>query len=131
MNSKTFSRLILTGVTLAGFSMQASANDNPSLHEAIRAQLVEARHNIAMDSRATVKAMPLIIDNPAVDVGPVEVIAEGDAVKAAQPEEKTIAAADLSLRLDLLNKALMAPGMFGVYRFMTETAVDAITVIAD
>lgn len=97
----------------------------------MRANHAQAHAAIQADIRASIKATPLILDEPGVSTGKVEIIAEVevDAGVDANSAAATDQPASQEIRLDILNKALATPGLFGVYRYVTATAAKAAVIV--
>ena len=103
------------------------------LDAAVRTLYLEAHSTIQADIRANIKATPIIIDEPGVTTGKIEIVAEVDTGNEDGAGEGSMASAaqlpSREIRLDILNKALATPGLFGVYRYVTATAKAAVIVV--
>lgn len=141
MNTKTNSiRNTLASLALvaalAAFPAQAEAKSRSaqggdrmvSLHTAVRVQMEQSQQNIQAEQRYKLKHSTLLLDNPDVTVGPIEVI---ETAGAGQNQERPVAfrtEADermlAVLAEDLMAKALRAPGLMGVPRYIALTALE-------
>lgn len=136
MNSRAFIQSV-AAILLLTASQPALANLGVSkanarvagLDAAVRTLYLEAHSTIQADIRASIKATPLIIDEPGVTTGKVEIIAEVDAGVDANSAAAAEQPASPEIRLDILNKALASPGLFGVYRYVTATAAKAAVIV--
>lgn len=132
MNHKTLSLTVLAATLLGAGTAQAA-----TLDDAIRTQTRAASAAIQQEMRADLQARPYVLDVPGVEVGRIKLVDSGTPPvegPAARPQALLETdAADISdvLRRDLVAKALSAPGMFGVYRYMTETALKAAIIVAE
>lgn len=132
MNTKSIIQTLAAIVLLS--ASQAVDAGKPAgrvsgLDALMRANHAQAHSAIQADIRASIKATPLIIDEPGVTTGKVEIIAEVDAGVDANSAAAAEQPASPEIRLDILNKALASPGLFGVYRYVTETAANAAVII--
>lgn len=131
--NKQISLALLTATLLFATSVAEAARPTP-LANAIHLQAQEASAHIQLDTEATLKAQPIVLDVPGVEVGPIEFVDVLD-----QPEDEGAGAlldsvhAEFSaaLRRDLVNKALEVPGMFGLYRYLTANAVKTAVSVAE
>ncbi|HEX6929746.1 MAG TPA: hypothetical protein VF267_10870 [Gammaproteobacteria bacterium] len=123
MNRKTlYLNLLVTSLLLGAGTAQAA---RMPLADAIHVQMRQASANIQADIAATVKEQPRILDVPGVEIGEIQVVETTESKE--QPRVRTqaspeTAGLDATLRRDLLIKALHAPGMFGVYRYLAVPA---------
>jgi len=129
MKRKTLYLNLLAAVLLGTGTAQAS-----TLEQAIRLQTQDASATIQAQQRAGLKEMPLVVHVPGVSVGEIRVVKTLPAEDAKpRPALQTTAGTEPlgeALRLDLVAKALKVPGMFGVYRYMAETALDVAVIVA-
>ena len=133
-------RNILAGLVLVSalvaFPAQAEAKSRAaqggdrmvSLQTAIRMQMEQSQQNILAEQRYKLKHATLLLDNPDVTVGPLEVI---ETAGAEQNHERPVAVRVetdkqvlAALAEDLMAKALRAPGLMGVSRYITLTALE-------
>lgn len=132
MNHKTLSLTVLAATLLGAGTAQSA-----TLDDAIRAQTHAASAAIQQEMRADLQARPYVLDVPGVEVGRIKLV-DSNAQPAEGPAARPQALLDTSavdigeaLRRDLVAKALSSPGMFGVYRYMTETALKAAIIVAE
>lgn len=130
MKRKTlYLNLVAAALLVAGGAAQAA--NTVTLRESVRLQMLEAQAGIQAEMRANVKAQARVLDVPGVEVGRIE-LADGEEV--AEPQSagpQADAATDIALRLDVALRALEAPGMFGVYRYLSATALNAAIIVAE
>lgn len=131
MNRKTLLLNTLAATLLLGAGTAQAA----SLDEVIRAQTLGASAAIRAEARHNLKTMPYVLDIDGVEVGNIELV-ESTAKRPgrsgrAQPQDMTAVDSSEALRRDLVTKALSAPGMFGVYRYMAATALTAAIIVAE
>ncbi|MDX1442186.1 MAG: hypothetical protein R3270_00270 [Gammaproteobacteria bacterium] len=127
---------LLVAVSLATFPAMAEAKvqakpttGTVSLATAIRMQMEISQQNILAEQRYQLKQMPLLLDNPGVTVGPLEVI---ETAGAEQDHERPVtvsaatseAQASVQLAEDILAKALRAPGLMGLSRYIALPALE-------
>ena len=130
MNRKT---LYLNVLAAALFSMAgtAQAGKPTPLAEAIHMQMRAASANIQADIRADVHNQTRTLDVPGVEIGTLELV-EGETPAPVRADAllETAGVFD-TLREDLVLKALEAPGMFGVYRYMAASALTVAIIVAE
>lgn len=135
MNTKTLSLNLTVAALLLGVGTAHAARPVP-MADAVRHQMKVASAHIQADITATVKAQPLVLDVPGVEVGRIELVEAGAAHEAndARPKallESADAGINAAIRRDLLDKAREVPGMFGVYRYMAETTRTVALVVPE
>lgn len=122
--------LNIAAVALLGVAGVAHAGKAVPLADAIRIQGERASANILADTRATLLEQTRTLDVPGVEVGPIRVVESEPAA-----EGNTQAALDIGLvellREELALKALEAPGMFGVYRYVARHAPGVAIIVAE
>lgn len=139
MKRKTLYLNLLASALLLGAGT-AEAARIPSLERAIRLQTEDASAAIRADQRAELRNLPLTIYVPGVSVGEIRLVQTLPADDAAPRATLKTTAVDResfgdylgdALSRDLLAKALEVPGMFGVYRYMAATALNAAVIVAE
>lgn len=116
--------------TLMSLAAPANAAKPVPLAEAIHLQARTASANILADTRASLIEQTRTLDVAGVEVGPIR-IAEENAVEEDRVQASLETASLLEvIREELALKALAAPGMFGVYRYMSQQALASAIVVA-
>jgi hypothetical protein len=129
--------LVMVSVMGASFMPAVQAADTVSLETYVQAQMEQAQDNILAEQRVHLKHMPLVLDNPAVRVGPIEVIETATAGSNAAPAANTSADTRRSITVnaevtsDLVAKAVRSPGLMGVYRYIALPALEMALVAAE
>lgn len=130
MNTKAL-YLAALATTLLGSGAAGAA----TLDESIRAQAQNASAAISEEMRTSLHARPYILDVPGVEIGEIKLVESTDRRPRERRQGELLDTSsveiDADLRRDLVTKALTAPGMFGVYRYMTASALKAAIIVAE
>lgn len=125
----------LIGMALLG-AAPAAAEDTISLQEHVRLQMEQSQVNILAEQRLQLQQDVRWLDNPAVNVGPVEIIETASAGENHERQEDRPAIGMVRTQVstavaeDVMAKALRSPGLMGVYRYVAlpalELAIEAV-----
>lgn len=138
--NKHNSNLMLTVAGLIGMALlgaaPAAAEDTISLQEHVRLQMEQSQENILAEQRLQLQQDMRWLDNPAVNVGPVEIIETASAGENHERQENPKASGMVRTQVsaavaeDVMAKALRSPGLMGVYRYIAlpalEMAIEAV-----
>ncbi len=124
---------------LAATLLGAGTAQGATLEDSIRAQALDASTMIREEMRTDLHATPYVLDVPGVEIGDIKLV---DSDVRPDPEERARSVLETTsmdlrdaLRRDLVIKALSAPGMFGVYRYLSgyaaESALKAAITVAE
>lgn len=130
MNRKTLYLNVLA-VALLSLAGTAQAAKSMPLADAIRLQARAASANILDDTRASLIEQTRTLDVPGVEAGPIRLVEDaGGRDDGVQASLETAALLEV-LREELAVKALEVPGMFGVYRYLSQQALATAIVVAE